>query len=129
MKLRAVGIVLIFAIVLASPFLVAIGRGEAFKGAPNIDKQLVLPEGTKCSNTYDADYMVANHPNILKEEREKAVREGIRDKTNSLKHCFDCHTDKAKFCDTCHTSMGVKPGCFAEAGGCHFAPTSKKSSD
>ncbi len=123
MKIKAIGAFLIFAIVLASPFLVALANGEILKGAPQ--PKLELPKNaTKCVE--DTEYMAANHMNILKEEREQAVRRGIRTKKHSLKNCFTCHTDKSKFCDRCHTYAGVQPTCFAEVGGCHYAPTSKK---
>lgn len=123
MKMKAIGAFVIFAVILASPFLAAIGNGQIMQGAtqPKLD----LPaNATKCVE--DTAYMRANHMNILKQERERAVRLGIRTKKHSLKNCFTCHTDKSKFCDRCHNYAGVKPTCFVEAGGCHSAPTSNK---
>jgi hypothetical protein len=109
----------IFFVILTSPFLLGIASGHVFKPVdkPNLEKP---KNASNCVE--DIEFMRANHMNILKEERERAVRYGIRSKKHSLKNCFTCHTDKTKFCDRCHAYAGVKPTCFSNSGGCHNSP-------
>jgi hypothetical protein len=109
----------IFFVILTSPFLVGIAGGQVFSpvAKPNLEKP---KDASKCVE--DIEFMRANHMHILKEERESAVRYGVRTKKHSLKNCFTCHTDKTKFCDRCHAYAGVKPTCFSNSGGCHFPP-------
>ncbi len=117
-KFMAKIVVLIFAMVLLSPFVVNAVRGAMGSSAPTLD--LVLPESGECVK--DKEYMRANHMDILKEARVKTVRDGVRIKDYSLKNCQTCHTNRDEFCDRCHNYVGVKPECFE----CHHFPTSKE---
>ncbi len=90
-----------------------------------------------------ADYMRANHMQLLDEWRNSVVRDGDRvyvSKTYGTKHdkslsstgsslvssgekqsCMSCHSNKKEFCDTCHTYASVTPYCWT----CHIAPEEK----
>ncbi|MEO5349421.1 MAG: hypothetical protein H7836_07240 [Magnetococcus sp. YQC-3] len=78
--------------------------------------QLELPKGKECVKS--AEWMRRNHMDFLKHNRELAVREGVRVKSDSLKNCATCHSSREKFCDRCHTYAGVAPNCFE----CHHYP-------
>lgn len=116
MKKRAIAAVLLFFIILASPFLVAAAKGEMFRGVdkPELEQPAAEPECVE-----GTDYMRMNHMKILKDEREAAVRDGVRNEDHSLRNCFKCHDNKEEFCDKCHEYSGVSPSCFDNAAGCH----------
>ncbi|MFH1896778.1 MAG: hypothetical protein ABH886_00815 [Candidatus Desantisbacteria bacterium] len=116
-KLIAIFVVLIFGVVLSSPFVVNAIRGGN-KGVPKLD--LVLPSSGKCIK--DKEYMRTSHMDLLKKARVKAVRDGVRIKDYSLKNCQTCHQKRDEFCDRCHNFVGVKPECFE----CHYYPTGKE---
>ena len=117
-KLIAIFVVLIFGVVLLSPFVVNAIRGGMSKGVSKLD--IVLPSSGKCIK--DKEYMRANHMDLLKKGRVKAVRDGVRTNDYSLKNCQTCHQKRDEFCDRCHHFVGVKPECFE----CHYYPTGKK---
>lgn len=114
---RAVIALIIFALVLLSPFIVSIASGN-FGDAPlkpDLDPG-IDSDVTECVR--DVDYMRMNHMLLLKDERAEAVRHGEREDSNSIKECFTCHTYE-DFCEECHKYNGVEPTCFGETGGCH----------
>jgi hypothetical protein len=117
-KLIAIFIVLIFGVVLLSPFVVNVIRGGMSAGVPKLD--LVLPSSGKCIK--DKEYMRTNHMDLFKKARIEAVRDGLRSKDYSLKNCQTCHMNRDEFCDRCHNFVGVKPECFE----CHYYPTGNK---
>lgn len=89
--------------------------------------ELALPANEKeCIEP--AEYMRAEHMQILNTWRDEALREGKRTYVASngktweislQNTCMNCHSDKEKFCDTCHTSNSVDgPYCWD----CHVAP-------
>lgn len=95
---------------------VALADGDHIHGGESHHPQLELPPGGKCVKP--TEWMRRNHMDFLKENRNLAVREGIRVKSDSLKNCATCHTSREKFCDRCHTYVGVAPNCFE----CHHYP-------
>jgi hypothetical protein len=140
MKTKAIIAFAIFLLVLTTPFIVAAAQGNignaatapqlADECAPNDDYCLERPDPAKgdvCSITGDNEYVTANHPVVLKDERNEAVRHGVRNKDHSLKECFTCHVDKKTFCDRCHDYSGVQPTCFNNAGGCHDTGENNKN--
>lgn len=88
--------------------------------------ELALPKDQdKCIES--ADYMKANHMQMLNDWRDRVVRQGERLYTAtdgkvyemSLQNtCMNCHTNKADFCDKCHDTASVNPYCWQ----CHQAP-------
>lgn len=117
-KLIAIFIVLIFGVVLLSPFVVNAIRGGMSNDVPRLE--LVLPTSGKCIK--DKEYMRANHMDLFEKARVKTVRDGIRSNDVSLKNCQTCHKRRDEFCDRCHHYVGVKPECFE----CHYFPTGKE---
>lgn len=88
--------------------------------------ELALPaDKDQCIES--AEFMKANHMQILDEWRDQVVRDGERLYTAtdgkiwemSLQNtCMDCHSNKEEFCDKCHDTTSVSPYCWE----CHLAP-------
>lgn len=82
--------------------------------------------GEKCVES--AEFMRANHMQILDEWRHDAVRaesnqytsvaHGTTHLKSLSKTCMECHDNKEQFCDSCHTYANVKPYCWE----CHVTP-------
>ncbi|MEW6007053.1 MAG: cytochrome C [bacterium] len=100
-------LVFAFILIMLSPILL-----QGFRKPE--EPELVLPKG-KC--VQERDFMRKNHMELLKEAREKAVREGIRG-SFTLTSCILCHHNRENFCNRCHNFAGVKPLCF----NCHYYP-------
>ncbi len=124
---RAVIALLVFAVILLSPFIVSGVSGDwgNAETKPDLDPGIEADAGDRCIR--DVDEMRVNHMVLLKDERVQAVRHGDRTEKDSIKKCFACHEYK-NFCKECHEYNGVKPGCFTENGGCHSSeqPTVEK---
>ena len=69
----------------------------------------------------DKDTMRREHMNLLRHQRDKTMREGIRTKQFSLNACIDCHASRKtgsvigsneNFCQSCHSYAAVKLDCF-----------------
>jgi hypothetical protein len=64
--------------------------------------------------------MRRDHMNMLLHQRDRTVRQGIRESRFSLKNCVDCHASretgsvlgKDGFCSTCHAYASVSMDCF-----------------
>lgn len=75
--------------------------------------------------------MRRDHMKMLFHQRDRTVRQGIRESRFSLKNCVDCHADrrtgsvlgKEGFCSSCHAYAAVKIDCFE----CH-SPVRRTSS-
>lgn len=116
MKARAVIAIVVFLVILTSPFLVNIASGGLFQ--ENAKPDLTYPQaGVRMED--EPDPMRKKHMKLLKEERDQVVRHGERTAKYKLENCFICHDKREEFCDRCHEFVGVKPGCFDNAGGCH----------
>ena len=71
----------------------------------------------------DTATMRRGHPDMLRHQRDRTMREGIRTRAHSLKGCVECHASaktgsvlgEQGFCQSCHDYASVKPDCF----GCH----------
>jgi len=81
-----------------------------------------------------ADYMRANHMQLLNEWRDNVLRDGNREilEINGVKYpkglqtaCMTCHSQKEKFCDSCHTYAAVDPYCWD----CHLTPNEAASKE
>ena len=112
-----------------------VGRGDTW--ATILDPQPHLPAspfGTDLNLPTDeeqcvesAEWMKANHMDLLIDWREEVVRDGARTYTASdgkeytkslTDSCLDCHSPKAEFCDRCHDYVGTSPNCW----NCHIDP-------
>lgn len=78
----------------------------------------------------DAEWMRANHMELLDGWRNEVVRHGSRrdevsGRERSLtRTCLGCHKGegrKAEFCDRCHGYLGVTPNCWD----CHIDPEAR----
>jgi len=77
-----------------------------------------------------------NHMDLLKHDRIKVVRDGVRDVKHSLAGCIDCHAQKdgkgdyqpvnaeGQFCSGCHEYLAVSLTCFQ----CHSKKPEQKHS-
>jgi hypothetical protein len=68
-----------------------------------------------------ADEMRLNHMDMLKHQRDKTLREGVRGAKVSLNACIECHASKKtgsvighddNFCQSCHAYAAVKLDCW-----------------
>ncbi len=98
-------------------------------GSVNMPEPVVNKSGT-CVES--AEYMRANHMQILDEWRDSVVRDNDRvytsqqygtkfDKslsTTGKTSCTSCHSNKEEFCDACHDYTAVAPYCWE----CHIEP-------
>ncbi len=75
--------------------------------------------------------MRRDHMKMLFHQRDRTVRQGIREPRFSLKNCVDCHASKDTrsvlgkegFCSSCHVYAAVKVDCFE----CHSSMRQTKS--
>ena len=66
------------------------------------------------------EQMRRKHMDMLKHQRDRTLRAGIRGEANSLNACIDCHAAKTSgsvlgeggFCQSCHAYAAVKLDCF-----------------
>ena len=64
--------------------------------------------------------MRRNHMSMLFHQRDRTLRQGVREPRFSLKGCVECHASretgsvlgKDGFCASCHTYASVKIDCF-----------------
>ncbi|HEY3364179.1 MAG TPA: sulfate reduction electron transfer complex DsrMKJOP subunit DsrJ [Symbiobacteriaceae bacterium] len=124
-----VGLVL-FAALVTLPFWFDAGKSAA---APALDLSTAQAQALKKSCVEPTPWMRANHPVLLNQWRNQAVRGGNRVYTAtdgqqypiSLQNtCLKCHTGgpnggqngrQQQFCDTCHGYTAVQLDCW----GCH----------
>ena len=109
----------VFLVLAMFPVWYAVGSaGDA--AAPELE----LPQG-ECVE--DAQYMKANHMNLLNDWRDAVVRDGQKEYTSSSDKkyvmsltgtCMSCHTSRETFCRRCHDYANVQPGCWD----CHLEP-------
>jgi hypothetical protein len=81
-----------------------------------------------------AEYMRANHmqllndwrDNVLRDDNRTAVQVEGRDYRKGLQQaCMQCHSNKEKFCDNCHAYTAVNPYCWD----CHLTPKEAASKE
>jgi hypothetical protein len=109
------GLIIFFAL-LTFPFWYNLGTASV---APEPVLTQKAKEAKEC--VLPADYMKAEHMQLLDIWRENVVRTGKRLYVNSSgksfemslsNTCLDCHSNKADFCDKCHTYASVDPYCW-----------------
>ncbi len=107
-------------IILALIILLPIGFyaiRDAF--SKNSEPFLEMPDPKHSECVRDREYMRFQHWVLLKELREKVVREG-KEVDVALSDCRDCHTNRERFCNECHNVANVNLDCFD----CHYYPES-----
>jgi len=88
----------------------------AFAGAPKPTIKIENPG--QC--IAPAEEMRRNHMEMLKHQRDRTLRHGIRGEKASLNECISCHASKATgsvlgkdgFCQECHSYAAVKLDCW-----------------
>ena len=78
-----------------------------------------------------AEEMRRNHMDMLKHQRDRTLRQGIRGEKASLNECIECHASKSTgsvlgkdhFCASCHAYAAVKLDCWD----CHQPKTGFKA--
>jgi len=74
--------------------------------------------------------MRRNHMQMLFHQRDRTLRQGVREPRSSLKGCVECHAGRESgsvlgaegFCSSCHSYASVKIDCFE----CHTPLRQKK---
>lgn len=94
--------------------------GVAFAADGRVAKPVVKIENPgQC--IAPADEMRRHHMDMLKHQRDKTMREGVRGAKASLNGCIECHASKQTgsvigsndaFCQSCHTYAAVKLDCW-----------------
>jgi hypothetical protein len=75
--------------------------------------------------------MRRDHMKMLLHQRDRTMRQGIRETRFSLKGCVDCHASRATgsvlgkdgFCSSCHQYAAVSMDCFE----CHSPQPQKRA--
>jgi hypothetical protein len=75
--------------------------------------------------------MRRDHMDMLLHQRDRTMRQGLREPRFSLKNCVDCHASRATgsvlgkegFCSSCHEYTAVKMDCFE----CHTPLRQKRT--
>ena len=97
----------------------ALAAGDSGTGTRAPRLAIPAEAGGKCVE--DTAFMRRNHMELLKHQRDRTVREGIRTTQHSLANCVTCHAGKQTrrvtgskdaFCEGCHSYAGVKLDCF-----------------
>ena len=99
---------------IAAAILAAVLTIGAHAGAPKIK----IERGEAC--VAPVTEMRRNHMEMLFHQRDRTLRQGLREPRFSLKGCVDCHASretgsvlgKDGFCSTCHSYASVKIDCF-----------------
>ncbi len=110
--------VLVAALVAVWPAPTLAHNGEAHPQrtpVPNMETE----SGGKC--IAPPEEMRRNHMEMLKHQRDRTLRQGIRGEPASLNACIECHASKQtgsvlgskdNFCQSCHAYVAVKLDCF-----------------
>lgn len=128
-KKMVLGGLLIFAVLLTSPFWLNIGKTDV---VPDIVITETAKEKGAGACVESREWMISNHMILLDTWRDTVVRDGNRIYVNgegkefnmSLSSgensCLGCHTSTEEFCDRCHNYAGVDTLYCWE---CHIDPS------
>jgi len=119
---RIILFLMVFLAVVLLPVLVNLGH-EPEAPALSLDTpQINSLKSSQCVET--AEFMRADHMQLLEHWRTAAVRLGHTDYTSSSGQvyaasldtsCLGCHSNRAEFCDSCHSYLATNPNCWS----CH----------
>ena len=114
MKLLRILATLLFAAIAVSPAPTFAGEGGR-TAKPVIE----IANPGKCGAPVGE--MRRNHMEMLKHQRDRTMRQGIRGEPASLNACIECHASKKtgsvlgsneNFCQSCHSYAAVKLDCW-----------------
>jgi hypothetical protein len=99
---------------IAAAILAAVLTLAAHADAPKIK----IERGEAC--VAPTAEMRRDHMDMLLHQRDRTMRQGLREPRFSLKGCIDCHASqktgsvlgKEGFCSSCHEYTAVKMDCF-----------------
>lgn len=120
--------IILFAVIFTSPVWLNIFSDKY--NYPDVAKP-VGQNGETLECVEPAEWMRANHMELLIEWRDQALREekrvyvsstGKEWETSLQKTCLACHTDYDNFCQKCHDQNAVEPYCWD----CHIQPQGNK---
>lgn len=105
----------IVAVVLAAAGLAASGEKSAARVAMPVIK---IEYGEACVAA--TEEMRRDHMKMLLTQRDRTMRQGLRETRFSLKGCVECHASRETgsvlgqegFCSSCHVYAAVKMDCF-----------------
>ena len=108
---------LLAAVVAVSPAPTFAHSGEVHPQRTPVPNMKVESPG-KC--IAPAEEMRRNHMEMLKHQRDRTMRSGIRGEPASLNACIECHASKktgsvlgkGDFCESCHSYAAVKLDCW-----------------
>jgi hypothetical protein len=80
--------------------------------------RVTIEQGEAC--VAPVEEMRRDHMKMLLGQRDRTLRQGLRDTRFSLKQCVDCHASRKTgsvlgdegFCSSCHAYASVKIDCF-----------------
>ena len=80
--------------------------------------RVTIEKGEAC--VAPVEEMRRDHMKMLLGQRDRTLRQGLRDTRFSLKQCVDCHASRKTgsvlgdegFCSSCHAYASVKIDCF-----------------
>lgn len=109
MKLLRIFIAVLLPALLALPLPVAAGTPKPVVKIEN-PGECIAP----------AEEMRRNHMEMLKHQRDRTMRQGIRGEKAGLNECINCHaskttgsvTGKDGFCQSCHSYAAIKLDCW-----------------
>ena len=110
---------------IAAAILAAVLTIGAHAGGPKIK----IERGEAC--VAPVAEMRRDHMKMLFHQRDRTLRQGIREARASLKGCIDCHASqktgsvlgKEGFCSSCHAYAAVSMDCFE----CHTPLRQKRA--
>ena len=85
---------------------------------------LEMPDAKYKKCVRETTYMRFHHMDLLKEIRDKSVRDGKTGEI-ALKNCRECHTNRERFCNQCHNAVNLHLDCFD----CHYYPLKAERGD
>ena len=104
--------------------LLAVSPAPTFAGDGGLTVRPVIEIANPGKCVAPVEEMRRNHMEMLKHQRDRSLRQGIRGEPASLNACIECHASKAtgsvlgvggkgtNFCDSCHSYVAVKLDCF-----------------
>ena len=105
---------------------IAVSSAPTFAGEGGRTTKPVIEIANPGHCVAPVEEMRRNHMEMLKHQRDRTMRAGIRGEPASLNACIECHAGKqsgsvlgasdsgkgSSFCESCHSYVAVKLDCF-----------------
>ena len=108
-------------LVTALTAFIAVSPAPTFAGEGGRTARPVIEIANPGKCVAPVEEMRRNHMEMLKHQRDRTMRSGIRGEPASLNACIECHASKKtgsvlgsgeNFCQGCHSYVAVKLDCF-----------------